>query len=235
MPTFLDGHTYSHTGSILARLVGFERFISEHPDITKHLLIIESEPERRDILKIISSVLSDTLPVQQIECIQDILRFRVAISGIFIASPGILDASLRLEYLQTKLSFEISLAQPTAPRDLTEKLLELGFVHSPSLAKPMSYHLSGSEYQIRDGTNEYRISYFGEELDDIISVSGGLNPAIERRTHVTLYQVEPEGLPISLKKITSTPYPGMVWTFDLDFLPERAEIRALFAHSVGFE
>ncbi len=99
----------------------------------------------------------------------------------------------------------------------------------------MSYNLSGSEFQIRDGEHEYRLSYFGDDLDDILSVTGGLNVSIERCTSITLYRVEPEDLPTSLKKITTTNYPGMIWTFDLDFLPERAEMRALFIHSIGFE
>ena len=125
MPLFLDKHTYSRTGTLLSRLIGFERFFVEHSSIFQYILIIESEKERKDAAKILYALDISNTPIIQIESIQDILRYRDGKPGIYLASPMIFDVGLRLEYLKTKLSVTISLIRPLSQRILTEKLLEL--------------------------------------------------------------------------------------------------------------
>ena len=76
MPYFVDKHLYSRTGTLLSRLIGFERFFMEHSDISKHLLVIESEKERRDAIKILSSITHLSSNIVHIENVQDLLRYR---------------------------------------------------------------------------------------------------------------------------------------------------------------
>ena len=60
---------------------------------------------------------------------------------------------------------------------------------------------------MRDTDQEYRVSYFGDEIEDLLAVSLGAHEEVHRCTKITLYTSLPVELPESLKKLTKTSYP----------------------------
>jgi len=51
---------------------------------------------------------------------------------------------------------------------MIEQLISLGFEHSQHLSKAFSYTIQGSELKIRDEYHQFHISYFDDEIDDIL-------------------------------------------------------------------
>jgi transcription-repair coupling factor len=162
------------------------------------------------------------------------LRYSESPAGIYLAGIGFFDASIRTQYLLASKTRHIRLGDLISPRELTDTLIAFGFKHSPSLSHSQSYSISGSEFQIRDGAGEIRISYFGEEIDDLL-IKDDLHHKLIRTTEIRLYNTESEIIPETLAKLRKESISGMLWSFDLDFIAERQNIRELFIDWVSFE
>ena len=119
-------------------------------------------------------------------------------------------------------------------RELTDTLLGFGFKHSPALSQIRSYNILGSEVQIRDGNTEIRISYFGDEIDDLLERTG-IDESFVRTSKVRIYNEQETLILETCKEVRSTPESGMLWSFDLDFIVKRVMIRELFTHWISFE
>lgn len=228
---------YSRSGGILTRsLFCRDTLASLYPPgqpPQKTLFVFDSFSEVKSYQKFLEYLLGN--PVRNIANVSDTLQYMDATTGFFCATTGMFDAAHRYEYLRQKTTLHIDRGVVMPSRALVERLIELGFEHSPHLARTFTYHIQGSEMKLRDGHRTIHMSYFDDEIDDLL-IGGGEGSATPpaRVTEVTLYSRESA----ILSETCDTIQPigsGFVWTFDLDFYAHRDELRGQFADWVGFE
>jgi hypothetical protein len=87
---------------------------------------------------------------------------------------------------------------------------------------------------VRDGHRLLQLSYFDDEIDDILMLdeSGGKSPI--RLNDAIFYSKNGESLPESSSSIQEVGG-DFAWTFDLDFHPDREALREQFPKWIGFE
>ncbi len=117
---------------------------------------------------------------------------------------------------------------------MVDRLIELGYEHSPHLSRSHSYSIQGSEVKIRDVKQTLQISYFDDEIDDLLVRDESDAALISRLHEVTIYHRDGEVLEEHSSTIQNIGGDSL-WTFDLDFFQHREELRAQFSRWIGFE
>lgn len=123
------------------------------------------------------------------------LKYMDAKAGFFCGTTGIFDAQPRYEYLRTVSTLFLRRGDVLPSRKLVERLMELGYEHSPHLSRPHTYSIQGSEAKIRDGRRILNLSYFDDEIDDLLigDETGETTPV--RLHEATIYIKDGEPLP----------------------------------------
>lgn len=229
---------YSRSGGVLTRSLfcknTWDDSLKDDVKAQKTLFVFDSFNEEKSYKRFLEEIFES--PISSIKTTGDVLRYMDAPRGFFCGTTGMFDATPRYPYLRktTTLSFERGDTLPS--RELVERLILLGYEHSPHLGRPYTYHIQGSEMKIRDEYFVFHLSYFDDEIDDILTGGNqdGSSFAPVRVSEVTLYAKQGELLPETCKNIQSIGS-GFVWTFDLDFFPERESLRGQFSGWIGFE
>ena len=117
---------------------------------------------------------------------------------------------------------------------MVERLIELGYEHSPHLSRSHSYSIQGSEVKIRDGKQTLQISYFDDEIDDLLVQNESDTAQISRLHEATIYCRDGELLEENSSTLQDIGG-DFLWTFDLDFYQHREALRAKFSRWIGFE
>jgi transcription-repair coupling factor (superfamily II helicase) len=227
---------YSRSGNQFARSLFCKQTEEVSPSLGPTIWIFEDFHELKSTKKVLETILS--ISCSEIRTQADILRYNDATRGHFLGTVSLFDAAFRLEYARKTLTHTIARLDVSGPRKHIEALIRLGYEHGESVSKTHRYHLSGSELTIRDIGQMIHISFFDDEVDEILVGEvrdTGEVAQFHRVDSVTFYAKEsPEigGIPKEVQKINGT---GRLWTFDLDFFEKRDALREMYTDWIGFE
>lgn len=116
---------------------------------------------------------------------------------------------------------------------LVEKLLDLGYAHSKHLSHIHTYKIEGDTLSVRTARETYLLSFFGDELDDV-RTEWGSNLLPE----VSFFSSKSDGIG-ELEKFDDSVGKLMgnvpVFFFDLDFVPQKNEIKSSVSKWIAFE
>lgn len=221
---------YSRSGGVLTRSLFCKdtlQKLSGSEVFEKVLFLFDSRESLYSHVKFLKYILEK--PVSEITTVSDALAYMDSKTGLFAGTTGMFDRSLRYDYLKKISTYTIRRGDVISSRALIERLIELDFEHSPHLSRDFTYHMHGSELKIREKGNLVQLSYFDDEIDDILV---GEPPV--RTDEVILYRKTTPDLPEQAQEMQKIDG-DLVWTFDLDFSPHRDALRSYFRNWIGFE
>lgn len=129
---------YTRSGTLFSRSL----FLSEtfkKTFVPKVLFLFDSKNAVKSSLGALSYFLGET--VSSIETDGELLDFLEKKSAFAIATTGVFDAGVRIEYKKSKFAVTLSRTKEYVMAEFLEKLLTLGYTHSPHLSKNSTYRL----------------------------------------------------------------------------------------------
>ncbi|MDD2487548.1 MAG: CarD family transcriptional regulator [Candidatus Gracilibacteria bacterium] len=153
-------------------------------------------------------------------------------AGTYLAIKDLFFLEIPDKYELQKSTIDVRIGMVIEIDDLIKKLIDFGYSHSAHLSKNGSYNIEGDIVNVRfpHGRNTYKISFFDNEIDEILKLDKDDSKNVEKLKELNIYSNDKsdiggkKSIKDNLDRISFIFRDGIKIFIGIDFMEEKTSI-----------